>query len=116
IDQSLPLVATNDVCFLNQEDFKIHKIRIAIHEGCLLKNSILINNYSDQQFLKTEEDMCHLFSDIPEALINTVEIAKRCNVFIHSGKYFLPNFLQEKNSIKNYLVTRSIAGMKIRLN
>ncbi|MDE5286039.1 MAG: hypothetical protein O4M80_05175, partial [Buchnera aphidicola] len=52
IDQSLPLVATNDVCFLYQEDFNIHKIRIAIHEGCILQDSLIINHYSDQQFLK----------------------------------------------------------------
>lgn len=112
----IPVVATNDVCFLNKSDFKVHKIRIAIHEGKTLKDSKIQNNYSEQQFLKSEKEMCNLFSDIPEALINSVEITKRCNVFIQSGKYFLPRFSAGNTSVGNYLITEAYKGMKKRLN
>ncbi|AAM67792.1 DNA polymerase III subunit alpha [Buchnera aphidicola] len=113
--QNIPVVATNDVCFLNKEDFKIHKIRIAINEGVRLKESKIQNNYSKHQFLKTEKEMCFLFSDIPEAIINSVEISKRCNVFIKSGQYFLPQFNTRKISIENYLIQKSNKGLKKRL-
>ncbi|QCI24885.1 DNA polymerase III subunit alpha [Buchnera aphidicola (Rhopalosiphum padi)] len=113
--KNIPVVATNDVCFLNKEDFKIHKIRIAINEGVRLKESKIQNNYSEHQFLKTEKEMYSLFSDIPEAIINSVEISKRCNVFIKSGKYFLPQFFTGKTSIENYLIIQSEMGLKKRL-
>ncbi|AYN24814.1 DNA polymerase III subunit alpha [Buchnera aphidicola] len=113
--KNIPVVATNDVCFLNKEDFEIHKIRIAINEGARLKESKIQNNYSKHQFLKTEKEMCALFSDIPEAIINSVEISKRCNVFIKSGKYFLPQFSIGKISIENYLIEKSKKGLKKRL-
>ncbi|WP_254301999.1 DNA polymerase III subunit alpha [Buchnera aphidicola] len=116
LSTGIPVVATNDVCFLNKEDFKVHKIRIAIHEGEILQNSKIQNNYSNQQFLKSEKEMSDLFSDIPEALINSVEIAKRCNVFIHSGKYFLPQFPTGKTSVENYLIAQAYKGIKKRLS
>lgn len=113
--KSIPVVATNDVCFLKEEDFKIHQIRIAIHEGEILKNSKIQNNYSKHQFLKSEEEIFNLFSDIPEALINSVEIAKRCNVFISSGKYFLPQFPTTQKSVKDDLTIKAKKGLKKRL-
>ncbi|ACL30055.1 DNA polymerase III subunit alpha [Buchnera aphidicola] len=116
LSTGVPIVATNDVCFLSQEDFKIHKIRIAINEGEILQHSKIQNNYSNQQFLKTTKEMSDLFSDIPEALINSVEIAKRCNVFIHSGKYFLPQFRTGKISVEKYLIKEAYKGIKKRLN
>ncbi|QCI20385.1 DNA polymerase III subunit alpha [Buchnera aphidicola (Brachycaudus cardui)] len=115
LSRKIPVVATNDVCFLSKEDFKVHKIRIAINEGVILQESKIQNNYSNQQFLKSEQEMCDLFSDIPEALINSVEIAKRCNVFIHSGKYFLPQFPTGKISVEDCLIEKAYKGIKKRL-
>ncbi|AEO08043.1 DNA polymerase III subunit alpha [Buchnera aphidicola] len=116
LSTGIPVVATNNVCFLNKEDFNIHKIRIAINEGETLQCSKIQNHYSNEQFLKTPQEMCDLFLDVPEALINSVEIAKRCNVFIYSGKYFLPKFFTGNISVENYLVKKSYEGLKKRLS
>lgn len=86
----LPVVASNDVRFLHAADFEAHEIRVAIHDGNTLDDPNRPKNYSPEQYLRSEEEMCELFSDIPEALANSVEIAKRCNVTIRLGEYFLP--------------------------
>ncbi len=86
------LVATNDVRFLKPEDFEAHETRVCIGEGRPLDDPRRERKYSDQQYLKSAAEMAELFSDLPEALENTVEIAKRCNIEIQLGKYFLPNF------------------------
>ncbi|GAB7264852.1 hypothetical protein DZS_06950 [Dickeya ananatis] len=100
----LPVVATNDVCFISQDDFEAHEIRVAIHDGFTLDDPKRPRNYSPQQYMRSEDEMCELFADIPEALINTVEIAKRCNVTIRLGEYFLPQFPTGDMSTEDYLV------------
>ncbi|MCF1439006.1 MAG: PHP domain-containing protein, partial [Shewanella sp.] len=90
-EQELPVVATNQVVFLTPREFEAHEIRVAIHDGYTLADPRRPKQYSDQQYLKSEQEMCDLFADIPEALENTVEIAKRCNVTVRLGEYFLPN-------------------------
>ncbi|GAB7198724.1 hypothetical protein OS31_14620 [Dickeya oryzae] len=100
----LPVVATNDVCFISPDDFDAHEIRVAIHDGFTLDDPKRPRNYSPQQYMRSEEEMCELFADIPEALINTVEIAKRCNVTIRLGEYFLPQFPTGDMSTEDYLV------------
>lgn len=87
-----PVVATNDVRFLTPEDFEAHEARVCIHDGVTLDDQRRVRRYSDQQYFKSIEEMCALFEDIPEALQNTLEIAKRCNVDVRLGKYFLPEY------------------------
>lgn len=87
-----PVVATNDVQFINREDFEAHEARVCIADGETLDDPRRIKRYSEEQYLKTADEMAELFSDIPEALANTVEIAKRCNVELRLGEYFLPNY------------------------
>lgn len=87
-----PVVATNDVRFLHQDEFEVHEARVCISEGRTLDDPRRERRYSDQQYLRSPEEMYELFSDIPEALENTIEIATRCNVTIQMGKYFLPEY------------------------
>ncbi len=114
--QGIPVVATNDVRFLDAKDFDAHEIRVAIHDGFTLDDPKRPKNYSPQQYLRTEEEMCELFSDIPEALQNSVEIAKRCNVTIRLGEYFLPQFPTGDMSTEDFLVKCSKEGLEDRLN
>ncbi|WP_023639099.1 DNA polymerase III subunit alpha [Dickeya zeae] len=111
----LPVVATNDVCFISQDDFDAHEIRVAIHDGFTLDDPKRPRNYSPQQYMRSEDEMCELFADIPEALINTVEIAKRCNVTIRLGEYFLPQFPTGDMSTEDYLVMCAKKGLEERL-
>ncbi len=111
----LPVVATNQVVFMTPEEFEAHEIRVAIHDGYTLADPRRPKKYSEQQYLKTEAEMCELFADIPEALQNTVEIAKRCNVTVRLGEYFLPNFPTGELSTADYLVMRSKEGLEERL-
>lgn len=113
--QQLPLVATNEVVLLSEDLFDAHEIRVAIHDGYTLDDPRRPKNYSPQQYLKSEEEMCQLFADIPEALANSVEIAKRCNVTVRLGEYFLPNFPTEGMAIEDFLVKKSREGLEDRL-
>lgn len=111
----LPVVATNEVMFLTEDNFDAHEIRVAIHDGFTLDDKRRPKRYSKEQYLRCEEEMCELFSDIPEALINSVEIAKRCNVTVTLGEYVLPDFPTDGLSIEDYLVKVSEEGLQERL-
>lgn len=112
---NLPVVATNDVVFLNQDDFEAHEIRVAIHDGYTLDDTRRPKYYSKQQYFRSQDEMCKLFEDIPEAIENTVEIAKRCNVTVRLGQYFLPQFPTGDMSTEDYLVMKSRTGLEERL-
>ncbi|MEF1204384.1 DNA polymerase III subunit alpha [Photobacterium damselae] len=111
----LPVVATNDVRLLSADQFEAHEIRVAIHDGYTLADPNRPKNYSAQQYLRSKEEMCELFADIPEALENSVEIAKRCNVTVRLGEYFLPNFPTGELSTEDFLVVKSKEGLEERL-
>jgi DNA polymerase III subunit alpha len=111
-----PLVATNDVRFIKQSDFDAHETRVCIGEGWTLDDPRRPRGYSDQQYLKSAEEMAELFSDLPDAIANTVEIAKRCNITVQLGKYFLPDFPTPNGmGIDDYLRHVSHEGLEERL-
>ncbi len=114
-EQQLPVVATNEVVFLDKDDFDAHEIRVAIHDGYTLDDKRRPRRYSPEQYLKSAEEMAELFADIPEALENSVEIAKRCNVTVRLGEYFLPDFPTGDMSIEDFLVKCSQEGLEERL-
>lgn len=113
--RDLPLVATNDVRFLETSDFDAHEIRVAIHDGYTLDDPKRPRNYSAQQYMRSEEEMCELFADLPEALQNSVEIAKRCNVTIRLGEYFLPQFPTGEMTTEAFTVKKAHEGLEERL-
>ncbi|MGS2742686.1 DNA polymerase III subunit alpha [Halomonas sp. LS-001] len=92
IDTGTPVVATNDVRFLEREDFWAHETRVAIGEGKALDDPRRERKYSEEQYLKSPQEMAELFADIPEALENSVMIAKRCSVDVRLGEIFLPEY------------------------
>ncbi|MGD6858666.1 MAG: DNA polymerase III subunit alpha [Enterobacteriaceae bacterium] len=112
---NLPLVATNDVRFIEKKDFKIHSIRVKIYNSQISSNKYYLQNYSSEQYMKSSDEMIKLFSDIPESIINTVEIAKRCNVNISLNRYFFPNFKKNKISDYKYLYNYSFKNLKKKL-
>jgi DNA polymerase-3 subunit alpha len=111
-----PVVATNDVRFLDAGDFEAHEVRVCIHDGRTLDDPRRPKHYSDQQYLRSEDEMCELFSDIPEALANSVEIARRCNLTIRLGESFLPNFpIPEGETTDSYFAKVARDGLEKRL-
>jgi DNA polymerase-3 subunit alpha len=115
-DYAVPVVATNDVHFLQADDFEAHEVRVCIHEGRTIDDPRRPRNYSEQQYLRTPQEMVELFSDIPEALENTLEIAKRCTIELTLGKNFLPDFpIPEGMTIDEFLAAESRKGLEWRL-
>jgi DNA polymerase-3 subunit alpha len=114
---SVPVVATNDVRFIVPDDFEAHEARVCIHEGRTLVDPRRPRTHSPQQYLRTPEEMSKLFDDLPEALENSVEIARRCNVELELGKDFLPEFpLPDGADLDEYLIEQSRTGLAKRFD
>jgi len=112
----VPVVATNDVRFIDAEDFEAHEARVCVHEGRMLADPRRPRNYSPQQYLRTPQEMAELFDDLPEAISNSVEIARRCNVELELGRNLLPEFpLPEGTEPDEHLIEESRAGLAARL-
>ncbi len=88
----LPLVATNDVRFLKRSEFDAHEARVCIATGRVLADDKRPKLYSEEQYLKSAEEMQALFADLPEAIDNTLHLARRCTLNLKFGTYHLPNF------------------------
>ena len=111
-----PVVATNAVHFLKPDDFEAHEVRVCIHEGRTLEDPRRPKNFTEQQYLKSPEEMAELFQDIPEALENTLEIARRCNLELSLGKNFLPDFpIPEGMTEGEYFRQQARDGLEKRL-
>ncbi len=88
----LPVVATHPVQFAKPDDFEAHEARTCVAEGETLTNPRRVKRFTREQYFKTQAQMQALFADIPSALANSVEIARRCNLSLVLGKPQLPDF------------------------
>ena len=114
--RGVPVVATNDVRFLKREDFESHEARVCIHEGAQLADPGRPRRYSPEQYLRTPGQMAELFADIPEALANTVEVARRASLVLDLGRPRLPPYpVPGDMSTEEYLRAEAAAGLKRRL-
>ncbi len=112
----LPVVATNDVRFIDKTDFDAHEARVCIHDGYTLADPRRTKCYSAQQFLRSASEMEELFADLPSAIKNTVEISRRCNVILNLGNSYLPNFpIPQGSTVEQYLSQLSKEGLEERL-
>ena len=112
----LPAVASNDVRFLAREDFDAHEARVCIHAGRVLADPKRPRDYSPEQYLKDGRAMGALFADLPELIENSVELARRCNLELTFGKYFLPAFpVPSEHTLDSYIRAQSRDGLAARL-
>jgi len=112
---NVPVVATNAVRFIEEADFTAHEARVAIHDGHMLTDSRRPKKYTNEQYLRSSEEMLSLFADIPAAIENSVEIAKRCNLEVSLGEVYLPNFpVPKEMTIEAYFREASMQGLRRR--
>ncbi len=113
---ALPLVATHAVQFIDRTDFMAHEARVCIADGFELADTRRPKTFSDEQYFKTQAEMAELFADLPEALENSVEIARRCNLSLELGKNYLPQFPTPAGiTLDEHLANESRAGLEVRL-
>ncbi len=114
--RDVPVVATNDVRFLKPQDFEAHEARVCIHDGAQLADPARPRRYSTAQYLRTPQEMAALFADIPEALANTVEVARRASLVLDLGKPRLPPYpVPGQMSTEEFLRAEAAAGLERRL-
>ncbi len=112
----IPSVATHPIQFLRAADYKAHEARVCIAEGELLGDARRVRGYTAEQYFKSAAEMAELFVDLPEALANSVEIAKRCNLTLELGKSKLPLFpIPGGQTLDGYIRDVALQGLERRL-
>ncbi len=115
-ERGLPVVASNDVRFLDADGFEAHEARVCISSGRVLDDPKRPRDYTAQQYLKTTEEMVALFEDAPDAIDNAVDLAKRCNLELSLGKYYLPAFpVPSDHTLDSWIRKEARDGLEKRL-
>jgi len=111
----IPMVATNDVHYVKQEDAEAHDVLLAVQTATSINDENRMRFANDQFYLKSEEEMRKIFASMPEVIDNTQIVADACNVEFEFGQYHLPEFIApDGKSNKEYLRELCAAGLKDR--
>ena len=106
--KGIPLIATNDVLFAKKDDYEIHETKVCINTGKTLNDPNREKPFSDEQYFKSSDEMQKLFNGFDELIDNTNEVAKKCNVSLHTKGYFLPEYpVPEEHDFDSFLVDLS---------
>ncbi len=104
VNKGIPLVATNDVLFANQDDYEVHETKVCINTSKTVNDPNREKNFSEQQYFKSPQEMEVLFKDCISLVSNTNEIAKKCNVSFDTKEYFLPEYpVPKQHNFDTYL-------------
>ena len=115
-ERGVPVVATNDVRFFAPGDYEAHEARVCIQEGWILGDPARPRRYTEEQYLRSADEMRDRFADVPEAIENTLEIARRCSIEIELGKENLPAFpVAPGESAEERFAVSARAGLEQRL-
>jgi len=115
-ETGIPLVATNDVHYISQQDAEVQDVLICIGTGKTIEDQDRLRFSSDQLYLKSPEEMARLFAHVPEAIANTLVVADKCNLELTFGRSVLPEFkpIPEGHTAHTYLTSLCEAGLKAR--
>ncbi|KAF1718288.1 DNA polymerase III subunit alpha [Pseudoxanthomonas yeongjuensis] len=114
--RGLPVIASNDVRFLDREGYDAHEARVCISTGRVLDDPKRPREYSADQYLKSPDEMAALFADVPDAIDNTWALAQRCNIEMRLGTYFLPAYpVPDDETLDSWIRSQSHAGLEARL-
>ncbi len=114
--QEIPVVASNDVRFLERDDFDAHEARVCIRQGRVLADPRRPRDFSPEQSLKSPQAMVDLFIDIPSAVENAIELARRCNLEFTFGTYHLPDFpVPPDQTLASWIAAEAQRGLEARL-
>jgi len=114
--RGIPVLASNDVRFLDADGFEAHEARVCISSGRVLDDPKRPKDYAPGQYLKSSEEMAELFADLPDAIDNTVALAQRCNLELRLGKYYLPAYpVPDQETLDSWIRRQSHDGLDARL-
>lgn len=106
--KGVPLIATNDVLFAKKDDYEIHETKVCINTGKTLNDPNREKPFSNEQYFKSSDEMQKLFNGFDELIDNTNEVAKKCNVSLHTKGYFLPEYpVPKEHDFDSFLVDLS---------
>ncbi len=114
--RGIPVIASNDARFIDADGFEAHEARVCIASGRVLDDARRPRDYTAEQYLKSGDEMAALFADVPDALDNSVALAKRCNLELRLGTYYLPAFpVPDDETIESWLRSQAHEGLVKRL-